>query len=154
MSKERKIYLKRICSHCNKEFNVTHYSETYDSFVTAIMNCPLCGKRNDIWVTYCKDMELQARIKELTKCRCCGKPGEGIHTCNRSKCEIVAGMATEHDRLERQLLSDITALEAQNRLLAQLSADEPLYELSSPLVVAKACAIRDEILALPKKETE
>lgn len=51
-----KINLFRICCHCNKEFKVetaiivTEAVKGATGHVANFMDCPLCKKRNDIWV--------------------------------------------------------------------------------------------------------
>lgn len=65
-TEKEKCPLKRLCEHCNKEFDVTEYSETYDTFVASIMNCPHCGKRNDIWVTFCKPIDTLTALEGQT----------------------------------------------------------------------------------------
>ena len=43
--------LFRICEHCNKEYEPTlHPSDDGKMLISNIQNCPLCGKRDDVWV--------------------------------------------------------------------------------------------------------
>ncbi len=139
MSEEKQwCPLKRLCEHCNKEFDVIEYSETFDTFVASIMDCPHCGKRNDIWVTYCKDfaaiddrdnliLDLQPKLRKVT--------GESIQHLKR---------AQEAESKLKLAEESIMWLKAENILLAKLASDSP--EFYSPQVIAGAKAVRDRIL--------
>lgn len=52
-----KIDLFRICSSCNKTFQITEYSEGFMDIVVAFQDCPHCKERNDIWITVKKQFE-------------------------------------------------------------------------------------------------
>ncbi len=60
------IKLFRICCHCNKEFEVettiivTEAVKGITGHVANFLNCPLCKKRNDIWVR----VQVQKESKE------------------------------------------------------------------------------------------
>jgi DNA-directed RNA polymerase subunit RPC12/RpoP len=43
-----KLKIFRLCNHCNKEFLLRESSNKIT--ITNFMNCPHCGKRNDVWV--------------------------------------------------------------------------------------------------------
>lgn len=45
------LSLFRICSRCNKEFQITKYFENSIEIVATIENCPHCNVRNDIWIS-------------------------------------------------------------------------------------------------------
>ena len=55
--KEMSLSLFRICSNCNKEFQITKYFENSIEAITTIENCPHCKARNDIWVSIKKVSE-------------------------------------------------------------------------------------------------
>lgn len=40
----------RICSHCNKEFEL-QVANAISERVSAFQNCDHCGKRNDTWIS-------------------------------------------------------------------------------------------------------
>lgn len=108
----KKCPLKRLCEHCNKEFDVTEYSETYDTFVASIMNCPHCGKRNDIWVTFCKPVDALTALEGQATL-------EDLQEQNRElRGDRVAGMATErvlaaaHEKIEELQSKLATAVDA------------------------------------------
>lgn len=46
---ESKIQVFRICNHCNKEHPVSMSVEP-DALYANVYDCPLCGKRNDLWI--------------------------------------------------------------------------------------------------------
>jgi len=44
------IKLFRICSHCNKEFQLKHVTNLLNGAVCSFESCSHCNKRNDTWV--------------------------------------------------------------------------------------------------------
>ena len=51
---EMKLDLFRICCYCNKEFQITEYSEGATDIGIAFQDCPHCNSRNDLWLKIVK----------------------------------------------------------------------------------------------------
>lgn len=97
-----KYTLKRICSNCNREYIVLLRIFSYDVYGNNHDNCPLCGERDDVWITLQVEEDKSDMFDELRQ-HCCDLMGKAEFDEEANSFVIPVDILDDFEKVVRRL---------------------------------------------------